>query len=91
MNNDKKMEQKRQTLDADDAEMDRGHKKKLNTKQNLPKSNPGYNPFQEHQTNKNKWNISTENTGKKNHVYRQNPHHKHYSTHKNGFKHKKWS
>lgn len=86
MNEEKKEELKRQQLDANDAEIDRGHKKKTNTKTNFGRDNPGYNPFQEHQNNRNSWTVSNGAVGttansnanvghsQKNKIYRQNPH-----------------
>lgn len=49
-------------LDANDAEIDRGHKKKANhTKSSAERVNPGYNPFQEHQNQRNSWTVSNGN------------------------------
>lgn len=46
-------------MDANDAEIDRGHKKKANAKTNFGREhNPGYNPFQEQQNNRNTWIVS---------------------------------
>lgn len=71
--------------------MDRGHKKKSNSKLVVNRElNPGYNPFQESQNQRNSWTISngsignSTNTSSASHrqfnnskiVYRQNPHKK---------------
>lgn len=93
VNEERKDELKRQMLNANDAEIDRGHKKKTNTKINYGRDNPGYNPFQEHQNNRNTWivsngngtaggptaNSNSNNAGHslKNKIYRQNPHKNH--------------
>lgn len=54
---EKKVEQARQSLDANDAEMDRGHTKKIKTNNNnFGRANPGYNPFTEQQIKRNSWN-----------------------------------
>lgn len=100
MNEEKKDELKRQQLEANDAEIDRGHKKKINTKTNFGRDNPDYNPFQEHQNNRNHWIVSNRNgvAGNttansntnggyhlKNKIYRQNPHKNHkFGGNKNG-------
>lgn len=79
MDEDKSEELKRQTLNANDAEMDRGHKKKLGSKLVLGRDNPGYNPFQEHQNTRNAWTVSNGNgTNRpfKPQIFRQNPKHK---------------
>lgn len=78
---------KRQTMSAGDAEMDRGHKKKLITKTVTGRDNPGYNPFQECQLQRNTWTVSITNNGTNNNIptptppqqyraqiFRQNPH-----------------
>lgn len=76
--------------------MDRGHKKKANAKTNVCRDNPGYNPFQECQTQRNTWTVSNSSNGTNNNgttstqtqsnqlktqIYRQNPH-KHRFHHK---------
>lgn len=80
MDEEKKEELKRQTLTAGDAEMDRGHKKKLGSKLVQPRdTNPGYNPFQEHQNNRNAWTVSNGSNPSqrfKSQIHRQNPKHK---------------
>ncbi|XP_055324641.1 ubiquitin carboxyl-terminal hydrolase 36 isoform X2 [Sitodiplosis mosellana] len=80
---DKNEELKRQTLNAGDAEMDRGHKKKLGSKLVLGRDNPGYNPFTEHQNQRNTWTVSNGNGNNtnqsrpfKSQIFRQNPKHK---------------
>lgn len=85
---DKKEEQARQTLDANDAEMDRGQTKKTKTNVTMGRVNPGYNPFNEQQINRNAWTLSngsiaasTNGTAnkprpfEKYQVYRQKPNH----------------
>lgn len=82
MDEEKSEEIKRQTLSTGDAEMDRGHKKKLGSKLVLGRDNPGYNPFQEFQNTRNTWTVSNGNGSNsssrpfKPQVYRQNPKHK---------------
>lgn len=66
VNDDKNDELKRQTLSANDAEMDRGHKKKTSTKSLIGRDNPGYNPFQECQTQRNAWTVSNGSNGNAN-------------------------
>lgn len=91
MDEDKSEELKRQTLSAGDAEMDRGHKKKFGSKLVLSRDNPGYNPFQEHQNQRNSWTISNGNGNGNNsrsfhgkpQVYRQNPKHKFHKFNRN--------
>lgn len=56
---DKKEEQARQALDANDAEMDRGQTNKSKTVANIGRSNPGYNPFNEHEITRNNWIVSS--------------------------------
>lgn len=63
VSDERKEELKRQTLNAGDAEMDRGHKKKTNSKLVLSRDNPGYNPFQESQNQRNTWTISSGSNG----------------------------
>lgn len=101
MNDEKSQELKRQSLSGNDAEMDRGHKKKLGSKLVLSRDNPGYNPFQESQNQRNAWTISNGNSGSntnglhrpayKSQVYRQNPkklnHHKFNRNSGNGGRH----
>lgn len=53
-------------MSAGDAEIDRGHKKKTNSKLIIGRDNPGYNPFQECQTQRNAWTISPSNNGTNN-------------------------
>lgn len=85
MSEEKNEELKRQTLNAGDAEMDRGHKKKLGSKLVLGRDNPGYNPFQETQNSRNNWIVSkgdsngTTQRPYKPQVYRQNPKNKFHS------------
>ncbi|XP_031620724.1 ubiquitin carboxyl-terminal hydrolase 36 [Contarinia nasturtii] len=85
---DKNEELKRQTLNAGDAEMDRGHKKKLGSKLVFGRDNPGYNPFQEHQNQRNQWTVSNGNNPTarpfKPQTYRQNPKHKFHKHNRNG-------
>lgn len=80
MDEEKTEELKRQSLSASDAEMDRGHKKKLGSKLVVRETNPGYNPFQEHQNSRNAWTVSngssTANPSTrpfKTQIFRQNP------------------
>lgn len=100
MNDEKNQELKRQSLSANDADMDRGHKKKLGSKLVLGRDNPGYNPFQESQNQRNTWTISNGNNGSsssashrpfKTQIYRQNPkpkyHHKFNRNSGNGGRH----
>lgn len=85
MDEDKNEELKRQTLNAGDAEMDRGHKKKLGSKLVQSRDNPGYNTFQEHQNQRNAWTVSNGNNTNsssrhfKSQIFRQNPKHKHHN------------
>lgn len=89
MEDDRNQELKNQTMSANDAEMDRGHKKKLGSKLVLGRDNPGYNPFQEFQNQRNTWTISNGNGNNLNAshrpykppIYRQNPKHKYYNKH----------
>lgn len=87
MDEDKHEELKRQSLTASDAEMDRGHKKKLGSKLVLGRDNPGYNPFQEHQNHRNQWTISNGNNtmgrSYKPQVFRQNAKHKYHKFNRN--------
>lgn len=97
MNEEKNQELKRQSLSANDADMDRGHKKKLGSKLVLGRDNPGYNPFQESQNQRNTWIISNGNNPSasyrsfKPHIHRQNPkqkyHHKFNRNSGNGGRH----
>lgn len=81
MADEKAEEMKRQTLNAGDAEMDRGHKKKLGSKLVLGRDNPGYNPFQEAQNQRNTWTVSNGSVNSSNpsprpfkmQIIRQNP------------------
>lgn len=79
MAEEKTEEIKRQTLSAGDAEMDRGHKKKLGSKLVHGRDNPGYNTFTECQNQRNAWTVSNGNGGNtyprpfKQHIHRQNP------------------
>lgn len=82
MDEEKNEELKRQTLNAGDAEMDRGHKKKTGSKLVVGRDNPGYNPFQEHQNQRNTWTVSQGPFKPK--VYRQNPKHKFHKHNRNG-------
>lgn len=93
MKNDKKLEEKRQALDSNDAEIDRGHKKKINGKNVIQgRVNPGYNPFQEHQNNQHKFINDNSINHKRNTIYRQNPHKNRFKNgNKNGFKQKRFS
>lgn len=100
MNDEKNQELKRQSLSGNDADMDRGHKKKLGSKLVQNRDNPGYNPFQESQNQRNAWTISNGNNGSnsnamhrpsfKSQIYRQNPkkfHHKFNRNSGNGGRH----
>lgn len=79
---EKSEEMKRQTLNAGDAEMDRGQKKKTGSKLVFGRDNPGYNPFQEYQNTRNTWIVSNGNGSNgssrpfKTQIHRQNPRHK---------------
>lgn len=92
MNDERNLELKRQALSANDAEMDRGHKKKLGSKLVLGRDNPGYNPFQECQNQRNTWTISNGNGNGSNsnrpykqQIYRQTPKQKyHHKFNRNG-------
>lgn len=88
---EKAEELKRQTLSAGDAEMDRGHKKKTGSKLVFGRDNPGYNPFQEFQNQRNTWTVSNGNNSNpsqrpyvKTQIYRQNPKHKFHKNGRNG-------
>lgn len=99
MNDEKNQELKRQSLSANDADMDRGHRKKLGSKLVLGRDNPGYNPFTECQNQRNTWTISNGNGNNSNashrpfktQVYRQVPKqqkfHKHNRNSGNGGRH----
>lgn len=99
MNDEKNQELKRQSLSANDADMDRGHKKKLGSKLVLGRDNPGYNPFQECQNQRNIWTVSNGNGSNssashrsfKTQIYRQNPkqskYHKYNRNSGNGGRH----
>lgn len=88
VNDERKEELKRQALSATDAEMDRGHKKKTNSKLVISRDNPGYNPFQETQTQRNNWTVSSGHNNASRpfnkQIYRINTHNKH-SFHKGKF------
>lgn len=87
MDEEKTEELKRQTMNAGDAEMDRGHKKKLGSKLVLGRDNPGYNPFQECQNSRNTWTVSNGSSNStnqsprpfKSQVFRQKPKHNFHS------------
>lgn len=90
VNDEKTQELKRQSLSGNDAEMDRGHKKKLGSKLVLGRDNPGYNPFQECQNQRNTWTISNgsnsngPNRPYKPQLYRQTPKQKYHKYNRNG-------
>lgn len=89
VNDEKNQELKRQSLSAIDADMDRGHKKKLGSKLvSSGRDNPGYNPFQEYQSQRNSWTVSNGSNSSnpsashrlyKAQIFRQNPKHKYHS------------